>query len=624
MDAKRIAAELRWLKKHPEFREKPATLIEFLGPDYLNIESGVRETIKTILSDIIGEDVQPDRLAAYSKALITGGIGIGKTTIASIVLPYMCHWVLCLNDPQGFFDLLPGSRIAFMQMSTSEDQAKEVVFGDIKARIKYSPWFRDNATIDPAYKNQIRFEGDIWILPGDSSDTTFEGYNILGGIVDEMDSHKVTETTAGRTGRDYAQEGYDTIHARITSRFQDRGFVLLIGQMKKANGFAARMLAEYDEDPKAYTARMTIWESLGWHRFLKPDGTRDSFWYDAKRKEIVPTGIAEELKTDNLIEVPMVYHTDFKNNPEKALKDLAGIPPAVGDPFISLAHKIEDARDRWKARNVGYTTPVRPDRTIEPWFKANDSLKRVCHIDIGYSAKGDAAGLAMGHVREVVEIEGEKKPYIVIDLMMRWKAPAGGEVMIADLRRMVYYLKEERGFRIKKVTYDGFESQDSIQQLRKKRYEAERVSMDRSVLPYFDLRDAIYENRIEFPEYMVTLNPGDTRLVEIAYKELSELEDLGSKIDHPKTGTKDVADTLAGVTYTLMGDRAYRRGVTDLSNYRAGKQESQINVMEGEGFSPSIVNGGIRMPALGTLPPLQAPAPPTHMPGIEQAPRLPR
>ena len=601
-DAKRAAEELEWLKENPAFREKPATLLEFLGPDYLNIEAGVRDSIKEILSDIIGHEVTGKRLTAYSKALITGGIGIGKTTIASIVLPYLCHWVLCLKDPQDYLNLLPGSRIAFMQMSTSEDQAKEVLFGDIKARIKHSPWFRDNAQIDPAYKNQIRFEGDIWILPGDSAETTFEGYNILGGIVDEMDSHKVTPN------RDYAQAGYETIHARITSRFQERGFVLLIGQMKKADGFAARMYEEYEREDDSYAARLTIWESLGWKRFLKDDGTRDSFWYDTKRKTIVPSGIAEELKTENLIEVPMVYYSDFKNNPEKALRDLAGIPPAVGDPFISLTHKIEDARDRWKERHNGLTTPLRPDGKFEDWFRATDSLKRVCHIDIGYSAQGDAAGLAVGHVREVVEIDGERKPYIVYDLLMRMKALPGSEIMIGDLRRIVYYLRDELGFRIKKVSLDGFQSTDTLQQLRKRRFETESVSVDKSMLPYSDLRDALYEDRIEFPQYMVHLRHGDMKLVEIAYKELSELEDKGNKIDHPATGSKDVADAMAGVAYTLMGDRSYRRNVRDISSAPSARATGTDGGL--------TLGAGPRMPALGSLPPLSAPPPPRIMPGL--------
>src|SRR5678815_1244236 len=138
-------------------------------------------------------------------------------------------------------------------MSTSESQAKEVVFGDIKARIQYSPWFRDKYPYDPNYKNQIRFTSkDIWIVPGDSAETTFEGYNILGGILDEMDSHRVTPK------RDYAESGYNTISNRISSRFQDRGLFILIGQMKHEQGFAARHFASMSAEENSYVSRMTL------------------------------------------------------------------------------------------------------------------------------------------------------------------------------------------------------------------------------------------------------------------------------------------------------------------------------------------------------------------------------
>jgi hypothetical protein len=609
-DPAAIAAEAEWLRDNPEFIERPATLQEFLGPDYLNIADGVRESIKESLADIMGDEINSRKPTKFAKAMLTGGIGIGKTTIASIVLPYLCHWVLCLKDPQGFFDLLPGSRIAFMQMSTSEGQAREVLFGDIVARIKHSPWFRDGHPMDPTYKNQIRFEKDVWILPGDSQETTFEGYNILGGILDEADSHKVT------VNRDYARAGYETIHARITSRFGDRGFILIIGQMKKSDGFAAQMYEEYRKDDDAYARRMTIWESLGWDKFMTEDGERDSFWYDAKKKSEVPKAAAL-LDPERFIEVPNLYRKDFDINPEKALRDLAGIPPTVGDPFISLTHKVEEARDRWKASNEGYTTPVLPDGTFEDWFKATDSLRRVVHLDLAYSANGDALGIAMGHVREIVEIDGEKKPYIVFDLLYRMKALPGSEIMLSDVRRFVYHLRDELKFKIKRVTMDGFQSQDTFQQLRKRRFETDHVSVDKQMLPYYDLRDALYEDRIEFPEYLVYMNRGDTTRVEIAYKELAELSDNGKKVDHPPMGSKDVADAMAGCVYTLMGDRSFRRSVTSLDQYRQRREATGT-----DGGSPwGTPNAGPYHPALGSLAGMSAPAPPTTIGNPLDGPR---
>lgn len=538
--------------------------MEFIGPGYLDIESKVRPGIKKALVEIFGEDVNSTNIAKVLRAMVTGAIGIGKTTIASIILPYMCHWVLCLKDPQSFFDLLPGSRIAFMMMSTSEDQAREVIFQDVKARIEHSAWFVENYPYDQKFTKQIRFpQKDVWILPGDSAETTFEGYNILGGIIDEADSHKVTKD------KDYAQSGYDTIQARIESRYDDKGLIVVIGQMKKAQGFAARTYESFSKDPKAHTTRMTIWESRGWDypRYLRPDGTRDSFHYDSRRREIVPDELGRDMiesGSDTVFEVPTVYKQSFINDPIKALRDLAGIPPAIGDPFIGSVDKIEMCRTRWIERH-GNESPVSESVTrpqIADWFKAvNDPRKRCIHIDLAFSPDGDALGMAMGHVEGIVEVDGEDKPYIVIDMLYRVKARPGYEIQLSDVRRLVYFLRDERYFKIRKVTYDGFQSTDSVQQLRKKRFIADNLSVDRSTLPYEDLRDAIIDGRLEFPPYVTFRNLGDDKTEEVAVRELMELEDTGKKIDHPAKGSKDLADSMAGVVTTLMGDRSFHRGL---------------------------------------------------------------
>lgn len=584
----KLAEELAWLKANPDFEERPATLEEFLGPDYLNIKKKVRKRIIVELKKIMGEEVNGRTPTKVALAMITGGIGIGKTTVASIVLPYLCHWVLCLKDPQSFYDLLPGSRIAFMQMSTSEKQALEVVFGDIKARIQHSPWFQ-KYPYDPSFKNQIRFPKDIWIIPGDSSETTFEGYNILGGILDEADSHKMT------ANKDYAQQGYDTIENRISSRFQNRGFLLVIGQMKNSGGFAAKIFEKFTKDPEAYAVRLAIWDSMGDEFYADPDtGEVKKFIYDTKRKQIVPSGLANLIGTDQFLHIPEMYRRQFENNPEKALKDLAGIPPAVNDPFISLVHKIEGARDRWVDR-YKLSSPVLPNGRIEPWFKATNTIQRVAHIDLAYSGDGDALGFAMGHVPSMVERDGERKPYIVIDMLLRMKAMPGSEIFLGDVRQMVYMLRGDLKFRLVKVTMDGFESTDTLQQLQRKRFDTDYVSVDKQILPYHDLREALYEDRIEFPPYLVDIHKeSGTERVEILVKELSELMDTGRKIDHPMHGSKDVADAVAGVTFTLMGDRRYQRSSVDMSQQPAAQRQqpgfmsaSQSHPALRGGFSPS-------------------------------------
>ena len=611
--------EVRWLIDNPHFIERPASITEFLGPDYLNIRSKTRPGIVKALVDVFGETVDGQYIGEVERAIITGAIGIGKTTFASIAIPYMVHWVLCLRDPQGFYNLLPGSRIAFMQMSTSEDQARQVIFGDIEARIAHSSWFKKHQP-DGKFTKSIRFEKNIWILPGDSAETTFEGYNILGGILDEADSHKVTKE------KDYARQGYDTIESRIKSRFVDnsnpdreghRGLIIVIGQMKKATGFAAEIYKDMLDDPHAHTTRMTIWESFGWSKYLDKDGKRNSFWYDIERKEILPDGLGKLLtgastENDKLIEIPNAFRSDFMRNPQKSLRDLAGIPPEVNDPFISMTYKITAAQDRFEESYPGWipvsgscSAPV-----LNPPAQV-DSRKRVAHIDIGVSSEGDAAGIAVGYVRELVESpEGDMRPFIVIEYAIRVKASSGTEVILSDLRRYIFELKEA-GYRIDKVTLDGFQSTDTMQIFRKHRIRVDYLSLDRSKLGYEDLREAIYEDRIEFPRYMTPLSLAQPEEVDIITQELMGLSDTGPKIDHPKNGSKDVADAIAGVVQTLMNDNTYRKGIVS-GGRRGSNQKSLEELLSSTGRSTSL---GASIPTqlnpvldslLGTVPQMPA------------------
>lgn len=577
-----------WLIANPDFDDRPATMEEFLGPGYLDIDGTqnpslgkngvIRPGVKQALIDIFGAEIDPQSISEKREALFTGGIGIGKTTMASVALAYMVHWVSCLHDPQKYFGLMPGSRIAFMLMSTKDSQAKEVLFGDIKARINHSDWFKKNCLFDPNYKNQMRFPKDIWVLPGNSLETTFEGYNILGGILDEGDSHKVTEE------KDYAEIGSRTILARITSRFTNpqtgkhRGLLIYIGQMKKADGFMAKKKRKLERDPDAKVVFMSIWESFGWHTYTNPKlGRVESFYFDVDRKIVVPDAVARSMgsQLNGVIKIPMSYFKDFDLDPVQALKDHAGIPPNVEDPFISTPDRVDIAQTKWQERadkrDSNYVpvsdnpSEVRFDpRLHADFWGGGSSIRRALHVDIGYASHGDAAGMAMAHIPELVTMDGELKPVIVFDFLLRMKPGSGATLMLKDFRRIIRELRDERKFRIGVVTYDGFQSQESLQLLRDAKFNAAELSVDRNKGPYEDLREAIYERRIEFPKYMTYLNRGDVERVNITRKELLELTDTGRKIDHPPKGSKDLADAMAGVVYALMSNNYFRRGSVHL------------------------------------------------------------
>lgn len=585
-----------FLLENPEFLDRPATIEEFIGPEYLDLESTLRDSVRAALVEIFGEHVSPHRISKARRAMFTGAIGIGKTTLASIAIPYMVHWVLCLKNPQEYFGLMKATRIAFMLMSTTDAQAKEVLFGDIKARLSDSPWAKrmnspwPDSPWDPAFKNQLRFPKEIWVLPGNSKEKSFEGYNILGGIIDEGDSHQVT------ANRDYAQVGYETIHNRISSRFTDpkakdtRGLLIVIGQMKSASGFMARKMKELEKDDGAVVIRLTQWESFGWQTYKNDDGTYDVFWYDVDRKCEVSPQYARDVKSSSIIPIPNTFKKDFDTNPVKALRDLGGIPPESTDPFIAVMERVQSAQLRWHENHPDIDQPVN-DSCVVPRFHprlvADDAVKRVLHIDIAYSdaTSADALGIAMGHVSKLVDLNGDIKPYVVIDFLMRIKAQTGSQIMLEDVRNYIYELRDSRGFKIRQVTVDGTNSVDMMQTLIKRRIPADYLSVDRTKAPYEDLREIIYERRIEFPAYVTMLAPGSAEQVVIAERELRQLNDNGKKVDHPVGGSKDVADALAGVVHVLTGSPEYRRG---LRKPTMAQQISDVTMDYGSGYDPDL------------------------------------
>ena len=112
------------------------------------------------------------------------------------------------------------------------------------------------------------------------------------------------------------------------------------------------------------------------------------------------------------------------------------------------------------------------------------------------------------------------------------------------MRSFVRGLKTTYGYPIKGVSYDGFDSRESIQQWRKDRMPSKVISLDRTSTPYKQFRDAMYDGRVALPD-------DDEVLTEILELEYDESKD---KVDHTILGSKDISDAICGA-YTNMLER---------------------------------------------------------------------
>jgi hypothetical protein len=99
----------------------------------------------------------------------------------------------------------------------------------------------------------------------------------------------------------------------------------------------------------------------------------------------------------------------------------------------------------------------------------------------------------------------------------------------------------------KMVSFDSYQSADSMQILRQKGFVTGTQSMDRSSLAYDVTKTAFYDGRIKAPQH-------EKALSEIVRLERDPKSGL---IDHPPNFSKDCADAVAGVVYGLT----YRREI---------------------------------------------------------------
>lgn len=483
-----------WCRNNPQYEERPVDIRTFINsPLYLNAREECWEGIKDDLAGLfVGYD-NPDMLWQYNEAVFDEGIGAGKSYRASIIISYLVYRTLILKDPQTFLRLAKGSGIYFINMSIRSEQAKKVVFGEIKARIENSPWFRKKGYLpDDNIKSELRFAKNINVIPGNSKETFPLGFNLLGGVMDEAAWYTDTED------HDVAEEMFNALYNRMKNRFGDRGMLIMISSPRYVDDFIERKMEEAKTNPKIYSRRATSWQH---------------------RPKSMFSGEVMEVEGYT---IPIEFANEAKRNWERFKRDFMAIPSLVLEPYFKRWELVERMIDK------GMEVPMDINGRFKDWFKGK-GFSYYMHIDLSLTT--DATGIAMAHR------EGD---LILVDLAMRIKAPVGGEIDLAEIRGIVYELKQ-RNFSIQKCTFDQFQSASSIQDLNKMGIASEKLSVDKDLMAYETLKEGIYTAKVK-------TYPNDALLGELRRLELIE----GKKVDHPKQSSKDIADAVAGAVYNCV------------------------------------------------------------------------
>lgn len=443
-------------------------------------------------------------LEYYSKYTINEivamiGKGGGKDHSSRVGFAYIVYLLHCLRDPLEYFGKAYGVTIDLINLAVNAQQAKNVFFDPLKKLLLNSPYFNEVAMFEPRVSELIFFNRPIRCFSGHSESEGWEGYEILVAVLDEIAAFKTEAELKGEIrSKGSASAIYNMSKLSVMSRFPKVGKVILLSFPRHKDDFIVeryKAATEHDE-LKTWAIKAATWESN-------------------------PTITREDLEPE------------FRRNNVEAESRFACNPPAMEDPFFREPDLV-------RAAFMYGDNPESEDGSWKPWFNGTDGFPRFIHLDL--ALKKDYAGLSMVHLSGMKNVQTmagvEKLPILNVDYIKKWQAPVNGEINYADIRQTIARLGKK--FTVASVTFDQFGSIEMIQSLRQWGYNADMHTVRKA--DYDTLQTAIYDGRLR--------GYWNEQLVE---QELLKLKLINNtKVDHPRQGSKDLADSLAGAVYMCV------------------------------------------------------------------------
>lgn len=249
---------------------------------------------------------------------------------------------------------------------------------------------------------------------------------------------------------------------------------------------------------------------------------------------------------------------DFISDEPGALRDYAAVPTHSMTPFFKDADILD--------RHAGPVTecPISEDLIISPKFVPNLAFSYFFAGDL--SVSGDNTGISMVHYDYFAN-------KIVLDFSLAIHAERGSRVDYERIRQLIYALRD-RGFNIKRILFDQFQSNDCINILKQKGFEVEQVNYAESFVGCTQLHELIHTNRFYYDKFN-----------KVFIGEAKELQIVNSKrIDHLQTdgfyNSKDVWDSVVNATTGCLKDY-YDNGSTAQNNKVVSEVASKLLLKHG-------------------------------------------
>lgn len=555
-------SKLEVVEEKPLWREEPADLKTFVESEaYCHLPPLTPIQYKAAI-EVLGND--PKKMfdrgggTGVNIAVLLWGKGSGKDYLTSILQLYCIHVILCLHEPQEYFNQAPGEPLDVVNVAYSANQAQKVYFTKFLERLKRCMWFRRRFDLVQSGRllekrkpdswgevhmatTAVTFPGNIRAISESSENESYEGYNIIVWIMDEASAFKSAKKIEN------ANNIYNTLKSSANTRFVGRwiGFVLSYPRKEDDWDFTTQLYKESLTSSSMYGSREFSWNVAP---AVTYPGSRYTFVYDRPDQHIE-------------IEVPECLREDFEKHPEESLGkyccmpgrsqgaffELAGaIPRVISDRspiFTTESIIVENRSDDGELlfRGIGHR--------ITDWdlLNLNRQQKHVIHVDCGLT--DDRAAIVVAHSEPVLlEIETQDgkrdrvwSQRVIEDAHVIYEPDRKRNLRVSIRSIETLILDIAQVISIAIVTYDHWQSASSIEALAMAGVVAKEHNVNRE--DYNLLRSVIYSGDIDLlPDPLTEY-------------ELTQLRKTSSgNVDHPEGGSKDLADALAGITRLLLKD----------------------------------------------------------------------
>lgn len=526
-----------------EFQERPVSIEEFAtSPDFCNLKglseyqyeivrASTQIFRKETLIRLHGQTEGERRWrATCNEVIMQLGKGSGKDFTSTVACAYIVYLLLCLRDPAGYFDKPDGDAIDILNVAVNSEQAKNVFFKGFVNRLEKCAWFVGKYETTA---NAVRFPKNITVHSGHSQRESWEGYNFILVILDEISGFQM-ESTSGNDQAKTAQAIYDMYRASVDSRFS-LGKVLLLSFPRFKGDFITQRYDEVVNEKKVVIREHTYVI----HEDLDPNDPDNQFTIKWEEDHIISYNEPKvfalkrpswEVNPGKDIED---YKGAFMRNYIDALSRFACMPPEAIDAFFKSREKVETAFCR---------LPLAVDEAgvFHPGFKpVDDDTLYFIHVDL--AEKHDRCAVGLAHVAEWVHVNytgiDSVQPVVHVDAVRYWTPTSDKTVEFDEVRDYILDLKR-RGFRIVKATFDRWNSHQIMLELEQYGIATELLSVAKK--HYDDFKIAVNEERVK--------GPGIKLLVD----EMMKLQIIRDKVDHPRKGGKDLSDATCGAVFDAI------------------------------------------------------------------------